>query len=286
MKTKKILFSIILLTMVIGANAFAENSPPCASDNCIPWDAVWTYDHHTFEYEVTPTCTLSITLNYMIFDESCCTNTYYYITGITVVSNCNPQPNVNVVDLFDIIMDDFCENVINSKDNPVELELTSCWMYVDEPYGWYYERCGSDCCKYYFNADKNEFTRELAQSVICDDWIIQSSPDPEVCWMVCGWVPFGYPNGGLKPVVNEEVNQISITPNPADEKFEINLGSLEYNLYYYKVFDSSGKEVLQSEFSNRIETISSINLSSGKYFVVVYSADNEEFYSAQIIISK
>lgn len=78
---------------------------------------------------------------------------------------------------------------------------------------------------------------------------------------------------------NEEFNkdfQVSLFPNPAKGKLNINFGTLKQDNYTFSLVDVQGKKVLQNQISNvnQLETIDVSRVSSGIYLGVLESSEN------------
>jgi aminopeptidase YwaD len=70
---------------------------------------------------------------------------------------------------------------------------------------------------------------------------------------------------------------VSVFPNPAKNYFIINKGDLLENDYDFSIVDKLGKTVFKRQFDNSklLETISTEHLSSGMYFGILKTTDNQ-----------
>lgn len=80
-------------------------------------------------------------------------------------------------------------------------------------------------------------------------------------------------------LTNEEFNtdyQVSLFPNPAKGKLNINFGTLKQDTYTFSLIDIQGKEVYNDTISNatQIKTIDVSRLSKGIYMGVLESSEN------------
>ena len=74
-------------------------------------------------------------------------------------------------------------------------------------------------------------------------------------------------------IINEELNNIEIAPNPANDIIKINNTNLD--ITEVTILNTSGKIVLQQSEVSKDDVISVSNLQSGLYFIQIKTTEGQ-----------
>lgn len=279
------IFTIVIGMFLSMNSLFSADAPPCASDPCIPANAVWTELTHTYNEPSCPNCVVTIT--YLRLRVDACQTTFFYIESMSATGACFTSPcTIDQNYLFNAALDDFYADPITDEleymGNVVKLELASCWKYVwEDGYVSYYP-CGTDCCQYVFDPDEPGYIVYLASSVLCPEYI---SPIPGDCWAACGWIP---PVGPATPkkALNIDLGNIEINPNPATDKVLITIPTTENGVIEIKIYDLNGNLMLHKVQINNSTNVDINTWANGTYLVKIFVDNQQISKTYKFVISK